>query len=293
MGPTSDKVRIESVQCISPDGLHNMVYKDWGEVDNPNVLICVHGVTRVSDDFDALARELSSQYRVVCPDIVGRGRSGWLRNPQHYQVQQYVCDVVTLIARVNPQNLSYLGTSMGGLIGLGLASLKDNPIRKLVLNDIGPVLNTSALARIGQYISQSMRFATYEEAAHYVRTISQPFGEHTEEEWHKICKDALRQDKDGMWIRNYDLNLGVTMQAVTPELAQAMQAMLWAAYDSISCPTLLLRGADSDLLLEETAQQMTTRGPRARLVEFEKVGHAPTLVHDDQIAVIKDFLNQN
>ena len=111
----SDQVRIESVQCISPDGLHHMAYKDWGEIDNPNVLICVHGVTRVSDDFDTLARELSSQYRVICPDVVGRGRSGWLRNPQNYQVQQYICDMVTLLARVKAENLSYFGTSMGGM----------------------------------------------------------------------------------------------------------------------------------------------------------------------------------
>ncbi|PRC92293.1 alpha/beta fold hydrolase [Solimicrobium silvestre] len=286
----SDQVRIESVQCISPDGLHRMAYKEWGEVDNPNVLLCVHGVTRVSDDFDALARELSSQFRVICPDVVGRGRSGWLRNPQHYQVQQYVCDMVTLLARINPPNLSFLGTSMGGLIGIGLASLPENPIQKLILNDIGPVLNISALTRIAQYIGQPMRFATFDEAAQFIRTISQTFGEHTEEEWHKFCMDVLRQDKDGMWIRHYDLKLAVSMQAVSPELAEAMQMMMWAAYDAIACPTLLLRGAESDLLLPETALQMTKRGPRAQLVEFEKVGHAPTLVHADQITVIKDFL---
>ena len=286
----SDQVRIDSVQCMSPDGLHQMAYKDWGAADNPNVLICVHGVTRVSDDFDVLARELSSQFRVICPDIVGRGRSGWLRNPQNYQVPQYVSDIVTLIARVKPDNLSYLGTSMGGMIGMGLASLKDNPIRKLILNDIGPTLNVTALTRISQYISQPMRFVTYEEAANYIRAISLTFGEHTEEEWHKICKDVLRQDKDGMWIRHYDLSIGMPMQAITPELAKAMQVMMWAAYDAITCPALLLRGMDSDLLVAETAAQMTKRGPKAKLVEFEKVGHAPTLVHANQISVIKDFL---
>jgi pimeloyl-ACP methyl ester carboxylesterase len=286
----SDQVRIESVQCISPDGLHHMAYKDWGEIDNPNVLICVHGVTRVSDDFDTLARELSSQYRVICPDVVGRGRSGWLRNPQNYQVQQYICDMVTLLARVKAENLSYFGTSMGGMIGMGLASLKDNPIQKLILNDIGPTLNVTALSRIGQYISQPLRMATFEEAAAYIRAISLTFGEHTEEEWHKICKDVLRQDKDGMWIKHYDLNLGMSMQAVTPDLAQAMQVMMWAAYDAITCSTLLLRGAESDLLLPDTADQMTKRGPKAKLVEFEKVGHAPTLVHQDQISVVKEFL---
>jgi pimeloyl-ACP methyl ester carboxylesterase len=258
----SDQVRIESVQCLSPDGLHRMAYKDWGEVDNPNVLICVHGLTRVSDDFDTLAREMSRQFRVICPDVVGRGRSGWLKNPQNYQVQQYVADMVTLIARIQP----------------------DQPA------DIGPALNVSALTRIGQYISQPMRYSTFDEAASFIRAISQTFGEQTEDEWHKFCKDVLRQDKDGMWIRHYDLNLAMSMQAITPDLAQAMQVMMWAAYDAITCPTLLLRGADSDLLLHDTALQMTTHGPKAKLIEFEKVGHAPTLVHEDQIAPIREFL---
>lgn len=287
----SDQARIESVQCISPDGLHVMAYKDWGEQDNPDVLLCVHGVTRVSDDFDVLARELSGQYRVICPDIVGRGRSGWLRNPQHYQIQQYVSDVVTLIARIKAQNLSFLGTSMGGMIGMGLASLQDNPVQKLVLNDIGPNLNFPALTRIGQYINQPIRYASFEEAENYIRTISQTFGEHSQEEWHKFCRDVLRQDKDGMWIKHYDLNIAMTMQAITPDLAQSAQTMMWAAYDAITCPTLLLRGKESDLLLAETATQMVNRGPKARLIEFEKIGHAPTLVHADQIAAVREFLS--
>lgn len=286
----SDQVRIESVQCISPDGLHKMAFKEWGDADNPNVLVCVHGLTRVSDDFDVLARALSDKFRVICPDVVGRGRSGWLRNSQNYQIQQYVADMVTLFARLKAEQISWLGTSMGGMIGMAIASLKENPIQKLILNDIGPNLNVTALTRISQYVSQPMRFTTFDEASHYIRSISQTFGEHTEEEWHKICRDVLRKDKDGMWIRHYDLNLGMAMQAINPDLAQAMQVMMWAAYDSISCPTLVLRGAESDLLLADTAIQMTERGPRAKLVEFENVGHAPTLVHDDQIAPIKDFL---
>lgn len=290
MTSNMEQARIESVQCISPDGLHRMFYKDWGDIENPNVLVCVHGVTRVSDDFDALARALIPHFRVVCPDIVGRGRSDWLRTPLNYQVQQYVCDMVTLLARINPGNLSFLGTSMGGMIGSALASLPHMPIRKLILNDVGPALNGTAIARIGQYIGQPIRFATFEEADQYIRSISAPFGEHTEDQWQKLSRDVLCQDKDGMWTRNYDLNLAVSMQAYSPEMAKTMQTMMWAAYDAIACPTLLLRGADSDLVLSDTALQMTQRGPKAKLVEFEKVGHAPTLVHADQIAAIKEFL---
>jgi pimeloyl-ACP methyl ester carboxylesterase len=267
-----------------------MVYKDWGDINNPNVVLCVHGVTRVSDDFDVLARELAPHFRVICPDIVGRGRSGCLTTPQHYQIEQYVCDIVTLLARVNAEKLFFVGTSMGGLIGSVLASLPASPIKKLVINDIGPVLNASAFERIAQYIGQPTRFATFDEAAQYTRNISASFGEHTEEQWSKLSKDVLCQDKDGMWKRNYDMNLAVSMLAFNADMLKAMQTMMWATYDAISCPTLLLRGVESDLLSAETAQQMTQRGPKAKLVEFEQVGHAPTLVHDGQIAVVKEFL---
>ena len=288
-----DQVRIDTVQCISPSGLHRMAYKEWGDPANPKVLLCVHGVTRVSDDFDDIARHLSSEYRVVCPDVVGRGRSDWLRNPMHYQLPLYVSDMVTLLARLNVSGVDYLGTSMGGLIAMGLASLPDNPIRKLILNDVGPVLDPVAIARISGYIGKSMRFASAAEAAAYIRSISLPFGEHTEEQWDKICSDVLRQDADGTWRRHYDLGLAQSIQATTPELAQAGQNLLWAAYDAIRCPTLLLRGEHSDLLSAETALAMTQRGPRARLVEFARVGHAPTLVQADQIAVISTFLRDS
>jgi pimeloyl-ACP methyl ester carboxylesterase len=267
-----------------------MAYKEWGDPLNSKVLVCVHGVTRVSDDFDSLAHELSDDYRVVCPDVVGRGRSGWLRNPQHYQVPQYVSDMVTLLARLDAQTVHWLGTSMGGLIGMGLASLKDSPIRKLVLNDIGPELNPAALARIGDYIGQDVRFPDFESAARYIKDISLPFGPHTDEEWRKLAADVLRRDKDGQWVRHYDLGLAVPFKSATPESTKQAEALLWMAYDSISCPTLLARGAQSDLLTREAAQAMTTRGPKAELVELPGVGHAPTFMHMDQISVVKKFL---
>lgn len=290
MNHPPDEARMASVQCLSPEGLHNMAYKEWGAPDNPQVLICVHGLTRVSDDFDTIARELSSHYRVICPDVVGRGRSGWFSQPQNYQIPQYVSDMVTLIAALRAPQVSYLGTSMGGLIGLVLAALRNSPIKKLIINDVGPALNAEALLRISKYVGEPLRFATFEGGATYIRSISQTFGKHTEPEWHKFCSDVLRQDLDGMWIRHYDLNLGIPMQGTTPEQAEAGQRLLWATYDAITCPTLLLRGENSDLLRKETALEMTQRGPKARLVEFADVGHAPTLVHADQIAPVKNFL---
>ncbi|MDB5762573.1 MAG: alpha/beta hydrolase [Herminiimonas sp.] len=284
------ELRIKTVQCLSPAGLHAMAYKEWGDPHNPNVLVCVHGVTRVSDDFDSLARELCRHYRVVCPDVVGRGRSDWLRNPQYYQLPQYVNDMVTLVARLDVEKVDWFGTSMGGLIGMGLASLEKTPVRKLVLNDIGPVLNFSALSRIGEYIGQAARFPTFEEAANYIHTISASFGPHTDEEWHKIASDVLRQDKDGQWIRHYDLGLSIPFKAETAESTRRNETMLWAAYDAITCPTLLVRGAQSDLLTHDVAQQMTQRGPKPGLAEFAGIGHAPTFMHADQIAIAKKFL---
>lgn len=288
------EAKIKSVQCCSPTGLHHMSYKEWGDETNPNILICAHGVTRVGDDFDALARALSGHYRVICPDVVGRGRSGRLLNPQLYRIPQYVSDMVTLIARVTAHNegaqIDWFGTSMGGLIGMALASLPGNPIRKLVLNDIGPKLDPAALLRIGDYIGQELRFPDFDAAARFVREVSLSFGEHTDDQWHKLASDVLRQEEDGQWVRHYDMGLAQPFRSATPETASADEAALWAAYDAIRCPTLLIRGENSDLLSPETAREMAARGPRAQLVEIPNVGHAPTFLDDEQIAIARQFL---
>lgn len=284
------EARIKAVQCLSPAGLHPMAFKEWGDPHNPSVLLCVHGLSRVSDDFDALAEALCDAYRVVCPDVVGRGRSGWLRDPQYYQVPQYVSDMVTLIARLDATTLHWFGTSMGGLIGMGLASLPGNPVNKLILNDIGPALSPAGLGRIGGYIGKPMRCATFDEAARYLREIFAGFGPHDEAAWKKLSASVLRQDQDGQWIRNHDPGIGAAFQSVSLETTKAGEALLWQAYDAIACPTLLVRGAESDLLTRETAQAMTQRGPKAKLVEIPGVGHAPMFMSPDQIAIARDFL---
>jgi pimeloyl-ACP methyl ester carboxylesterase len=286
--------KFRSVQCSSPAGLHRMAYKEWGDPANPRVLVCVHGVTRVADDFDALARALSGRYRVVCPDVAGRGRSERLRDPGLYTVPQYVADMVTLIARVTANDeagtVHWVGTSMGGLIGMVLASLEGSPIRRLVLNDIGPVLDPAAMARIGEYIGQDMRFPSFEEGARFVREVSSSFGPHSDEEWRKLASDVLVQEPNGEWVRHYDIKLAGPFAAITPQQAEQDQAALWAAFDAIACPTLLIRGELSDLLSRETAEEMTRRGPKPQLAEIAGVGHAPTLMHARQIAIVRDFL---
>ncbi|WP_426114437.1 alpha/beta fold hydrolase [Massilia sp. PWRC2] len=286
---------IKSVQCISPAGLHRMAYKQWGDGANPRVLVCVHGVTRVGDDFDALADSLSDHYRVICPDVVGRGRSDHLRNPAFYAIPQYVSDMVTLIARVTAVDgsdgtVDWFGTSMGGLIGMVLAGQSAAPIGKLILNDIGPTLDPVALQRIAAYIGQELRFASFDDGAAFVRSVSASFGAHTEAQWHKLAADVLRQGEDGQWQRHYDMGLAIPLQTATAESARAGEAALWAAYDAIACPTLLVRGAQSDLLTAATAAQMVARGPRPQLVEIAGSGHAPTFVDPAQIAIARQFL---
>jgi pimeloyl-ACP methyl ester carboxylesterase len=281
--------RFDSIQCLSPAGLHRMAYVEWGDPRNPRVLVCVHGLTRLGRDFDRLAQALADDYRVVCPDVVGRGRSDRLRQPMHYGVPQYVADMVTLIARLGAASVHWVGTSMGGLIGMSLAGLAESPITRLVINDVGPRLDAVALMRIGSYLGKPVRFATLDEAIDYVAAVAAPFGLRSRDEWRELTEPSLRADGDG-WVFHYDPLIAVPFTSVTPQSAAAGEAALWQLYDAIACPTLVVRGAESDLLSRETAEEMTRRGPRAGLVEFAGIGHAPMFFHDDQICVVRDFL---
>jgi pimeloyl-ACP methyl ester carboxylesterase len=281
--------RLNTVQCLDARGLHRMAYWEWGDPANPRVLVCVHGLSRQGRDFDTLAQALCQHYRVVCPDVVGRGRSDWLADPTGYQIPAYVADMVTLLARLDAAEVHWVGTSMGGLIGLGLASLAESPVRRLVLNDVGPTIEPGSLQRIGTYLGQSVHWDSAEAAADYLQSISQGFGPHSREQWLALTRPMLKPDGAG-YKPHYDPAIAVPFRAITPELAKAGEAMLWAGYDAIRCPTLLLRGAESDLLTRATAEAMTQRGPKAKLHEFAAVGHAPTLVQPDQVAVVREFL---
>lgn len=278
-----------SVQCISPAGLHRMHYLQWGDPKNPRVLLCVHGLSRVGRDFAHLAQALCDRYRVVCPDVAGRGGSDWLRDPNAYAIGQYVSDMVTLIARLDAERVSWVGTSMGGLIGIALAGLPKAPVERLVLNDVGPRLEASALNRIGAYIGMPVRFASIDQATEYNRAIAAGFGMRSDAEWREITASVLKPDGDG-YILHYDPAIGIPMRAMTPETVAAAEAWLWGLYDAILCPTLLVRGENSDLLSPATAVEMGRRGPRARLVTVPGVGHAPMFFDPAQIGLVKDFL---
>ena len=281
--------RLNHVLCLAAGSLHRMAYWEWGDAANPRVLVCAHGLSRQGRDFDTLARALCQDYRVVCPDVVGRGRSDWLADPMGYQIPTYVADMVTLLARLDARELAWVGTSMGGLIGLGLASLAGSPVGRLVLNDVGPVIDYPAIARIGTYLGAPVRWSSVEEAAAYLRGISQGFGPHTHEQWLALTRPQLKADGDA-FVPHYDPAIAVPFRTVTQEVAAAGEAALWAGYDAIACPVLLLRGADSDLLSSATARALTERGPKAQLREFAGVGHAPTLVAADQVAAVREFL---
>jgi len=281
--------RLNFVQCLDGRGLHRMAYWEWGDPADRRVLVCAHGLSRQGRDFDTLAQAFSGQRRVVCPDVVGRGRSDWLADPMGYAIPAYVADMVTLLARLDAESVDWVGTSMGGLIGLGLASLSGSPLRSLVLNDVGPVIEPVSLQRIGSYLGQPAHWKTVDEAADALWAISQGFGPHTRAQWLALTRPQLKPEGDG-FKPHYDPAIAVPFRLITPELAKAGEAALWQSYDRVACRTLLLRGAESDLLSAATAQAMTQRGPKPRLVEFAGVGHAPMLIQPEQVAAVREFV---
>ena len=281
--------RLRHVQCLDARGLHRMAYWDWGDPGAERVLVCAHGLTRQGRDFDTLARALQGDYRVVCPDVVGRGESDWLVDPGGYQISAYVADMVTLLARLDAKTVHWVGTSMGGLIGMALAALPGTPVARLVLNDVGPAIDAAGIARIASYVGAPMTWSSAEEAADYLQTISQGFGPHSREQWMALTGPMLRHS-DASFHLHYDPAIAVSLRQITPQAAAAGAAALWAAYDAIRCPTLLLRGETSDVLSRQTADAMAERGPHARVHELAGVGHAPTLVDAGQVAVVREFL---
>jgi pimeloyl-ACP methyl ester carboxylesterase len=290
------------VPCADASGGHRMAYWQWGDASAGHVIVCVHGLSRQGRDFDTLARGLLARsqrpLRIVCPDVVGRGRSDWLKDPMAYGVPTYVADMLALLAQLHAHTridmLDWLGTSMGGLIGVALFGTPDLPlpvpVRRLVLNDVGPTVQWQALERIGKYLGNVGRFDSVEQAAAAMWAISTSFGPHTPEQWAALSRPMVKALPEGGFTLHYDPAIAVPLRATTQEAAAQAQDVLWQLYDRITARTLITRGADSDLLSRETAAAMTQRGPKARLVEFEGVGHAPTFVTDNQIEAVASFL---
>ncbi len=277
---------------LSSKGFHRIHYTDWGDRGAERIVICVHGLTRNGRDFDDLARALLPDFRVVCPDIAGRGRSDWLYAKEDYGYPQYCADMAVLVARVTtggkPRKIHWIGTSMGGVIGMLLASRPKSPIEKLVLNDVGTVIPKAALERIGAYVGRDPRFKTLDELEAMLRIVCAPFGPLTDAQWRHLTETGAKRNEDGSWGLCYDPGIAIPFQK-----GPLANVDLWQFWDTISCPTLLLRGAQSDLLLKDNANAMTQRGPKPRLVEFDGIGHAPMLMAGDQIQVVREFLLGN
>ncbi len=278
----------QKVQCISPAGLHQMAYRTWGDPQNPKVLLCVHGLTRRGTDFYALAQAMSDEYFVVCPDVVGRGDSDYLSDPMYYGVPQYVSDMVTLIARLAPKQLDFFGTSMGGLIGMVLAGLEHQPIRRLLLNDVGPRIEFAFLSRLMTYLGKPVVFSNQEEALQYANTLTQTFGRHTPEQLRLLNLPQLMQ-RNQEWVMHYDPKISVPLMAQNPMTAAAGELALWKSFDNIKIKTLVARGVESDLLSPATVEEMCRRNPYVSAVEIPEAGHAPAFILPEQIAVARKF----
>lgn len=277
-------MRQKQFLALSPAGFHNVAYVEWGDPAASRVILCCHGLTRNSRDFDALATELSKVARVICPDIVGRGKSDWLRDPVHYGYPQYCADMSALIARLDVTELDLVGTSMGGLIGMTLAAQAGTPIRKLVINDVGPFVPKAALLRIADYVGLDNRFSSLIAVETHLRKVLAPFGPLTDAQWQHMVAFGHRLRPDGTYGLAYDPAIAVNVKMAVQDWN------LWALWDKVVAPTLVLRGADSDLLTAETAAEMTQRGPKAHLVTWAGMGHAPALLTAEQIDQIKEWL---
>jgi pimeloyl-ACP methyl ester carboxylesterase len=280
--------RLRSLLGLSLGGFHRVAYWEWGREDAERTVVCVHGLTRQGRDFDVLARALAREgCRVVCPDLVGRGRSDWLHHPAGYTLLQYGADMNALLARLDVDEVDWIGNSLGGLVGMLLAAQPHHPIRRLVINDIGPFIPGTALRRLGLYLNAPPpRFPDLAAAEDYIRTTLAPFGALTDAQWRHLTEHSVHPDgAEGGYRLHHDPGIA---EAYRPWRVGSV--LMWEMWDKVRCPTLVLRGADSDLLPADTAQEMTRRGPAAELIEFDGIGHLPALMTPDQIEPILDFL---
>ena len=280
------------VECASSNasGLHRMAYHTWGDPSNPRVLICVHGLTRRGSDFTTLAEALCKDYYVVCPDVIGRGDSDRLENPMLYGIPQYVADMTTLVARLNVSSVDWFGTSMGGLIGMVYAGMPDSPIRRILINDVGPRIEPESLKRLSSYVGQPFAYVSRADALTVLNRICASFGPHTPDEWERLNGPLLKEEQ-GMWSLHYDPNIVIPFAAVNPVLAKAGEMALWSHYEAIAVPILIVRGGDSDLLSSATVEEMLRRNPHARSITIPGVGHAPAFMKPEQIALAAEFFS--
>ena len=278
------------VRASSLAGIHKVAYYDWGPDSAQQTIACVHGLTRNALDFNRLAAELARRgCRVICIDMAGRGQSDWLRDPAHYHMPQYMADCMTVFAHagVNEQ-VDWVGTSMGGLIGMNLAASPTHPpIRRMVLNDVGPFLPFLALHRIRDYVSRLWHFSDWDTAAAHIKEVYQTFGNLSDSDWEFIARISLKEASDGGYQCNYDVGIAENFKQMA-----LMDIDLWPLWQQVNSENLILRGAESDLLSAETAQRMMENGPGAELITFPGCGHPPPLLAPEQYLPVADWLTR-
>lgn len=283
--------RQDEVRALGPHGYARIAYTEWGPPDASQVVLCVHGLTRQARDFDFLARRLAAKgIRVVCPDLPGRGRSEWIANPADYATPLYLAATAAVIARTGAEQVDWVGTSLGGHVGMETAALAGNPIRRLVLNDFGARVAGAALQRMGTYMRLKRRFASVDELEQHFRTIHEPFGKLTDAQWRHLAQHSAVKTADGDYQQHYDPAIGRNFS-----WPLMVDVGLWHVWEKVSCPVLLLHGEDSDLLHASTVREMQKRGAAAkkslvRAIEVRGCGHAPALMADHQISLIEEFL---
>ncbi len=272
------------LSCLGPHGYHRIAYTEWGDADNPNVVICAHGLTRNGRDFDFLARGLEKDFRVICPDVVGRGQSEWLTHKEDYVYPLYVADLSALIARANVESVSWVGTSMGGLIGMFIAAQPNTPIKRFVLNDVGAFIPKASLDRLGQYVGADPAFNSVEELEQTMRVVSAPFGPLTDAQWRHLAEHMVKRTSDGKIHFNYDPGISILFKQAQQDIS------LWPIWNNVKCPVLITRGVHSDLLLADTVEKMKQGRSNVQSVEIADTGHAPMLMDEAQIALVRHFL---
>ncbi len=292
----------KSPDLDSNHGRHILFYCEWGDPKNTNIIVCVHGLTRNSRDFDYLANSLSDKYRVICVDIVGRGKSEWLSNKSLYDYETYITDIITLLDHLDIRKIDWVGTSMGGIIGMIIASRYPHIIRKLVLNDIGPIIPGNAIERIVTYAQSIREFHNKIDAEQALRYKMATFGVHKEEHWRHLMKHSVIKKLNGKYTFSYDPDI-----IPTPKLVSKLKIMinkiipskkksiftnvnLFDIWNKISCPILAIRGMESDVLTAEIATKMQSSKKNIKIIELEGIGHAPMLMEDEQIAIISTWL---
>lgn len=278
-------MRSRYFQSLGPHGFHRLHYLEWGRHDSPRTVVCVHGLTRNARDFDALATALSKHYRVICVDVVGRGLSERLQVADDYGYPVYLQDMAALLARLDVEQVDWVGTSMGGLVGMMLAAQPGSPVRRLVLNDVGPFIPEAALRRIDEYLGKVYEFQSLEQVEAHLRLVHAPFGPLSDVQWREMAGHSAVMGQDGLYRLHYDPGIAAPLKS-----QPIADVDLWPVWDAVRCPTLVLRGADSDILLAQTGAEMGTRGPAADVMEFPGIGHAPALLEAGQISVVIDWL---